>query len=180
MRCQWRYLPFAIAWVAISVPVVVAERYVVRPRQDQTLSPTPTRAVSVHATRNSNAVSSTLENVDSIGSTTADASTLTHKSQKGPSSSVPAIATSESHSVFSSITASEVSPSTSSVSVTSNNGTIPFSQRKACMLRSTGTRSSHPDGLPLHPPITPALSVAGAVLILSGVFYTLIGIKTKW
>lgn len=36
------------------------------------------------------------------------------------------------------------------------------------------------DGLPIHPAITPALSVAGAYLILSGGVYLLIGIKTKW
>ncbi|KAL8848702.1 MAG: hypothetical protein Q9221_006312 [Calogaya cf. arnoldii] len=34
--------------------------------------------------------------------------------------------------------------------------------------------------LPIEPAITPALSVAGAILMLTGLFYTLIGIKTKW
>ena len=34
--------------------------------------------------------------------------------------------------------------------------------------------------LPIKPTITPALAVAGAILMLTGVFYTLIGIKTKW
>jgi hypothetical protein len=34
--------------------------------------------------------------------------------------------------------------------------------------------------LPLPPAITPALSVAGVFLILSGTVYTLIGIKNKW
>lgn len=43
-----------------------------------------------------------------------------------------------------------------------------------------GTTSSSPDGLPIHPTITPALSVTGAYLILSGGIYLLIGIKTKW
>lgn len=47
------------------------------------------------------------------------------------------------------------------------------------MLRPIGTQHPSPDGLPLPPVITPALSVAGAILILSGAFYTMIGIKTK-
>ncbi|KAL8999984.1 MAG: hypothetical protein Q9169_001229 [Polycauliona sp. 2 TL-2023] len=34
--------------------------------------------------------------------------------------------------------------------------------------------------LPIEPTITPALSVAGAILMLTGLFYTLVGIKTKW
>ncbi len=36
------------------------------------------------------------------------------------------------------------------------------------------------EGLPIHPSITPALAVAGTILILTGILYTLIGIKTKW
>ncbi|KAL8667351.1 MAG: hypothetical protein Q9168_007282, partial [Polycauliona sp. 1 TL-2023] len=36
------------------------------------------------------------------------------------------------------------------------------------------------DNLPIEPTITPAMSVAGAVLMLTGLFYTLVGIKTKW
>ena len=38
----------------------------------------------------------------------------------------------------------------------------------------------HVEGLPVQPQITPALSVAGALLIITGTFYTLVGIKTKW
>ena len=34
--------------------------------------------------------------------------------------------------------------------------------------------------LPVKPVITPALATAGVILMLSGIFYTLIGIKTKW
>ena len=36
------------------------------------------------------------------------------------------------------------------------------------------------DQLPIKPAITPALSLAGVTLILTGVVYTLIGIRTKW
>jgi hypothetical protein len=37
-----------------------------------------------------------------------------------------------------------------------------------------------PNALPLQPEITPGFSVAGILLILSGVAYTLVGIKNKW
>ncbi|KAL8822866.1 MAG: hypothetical protein Q9191_006408 [Dirinaria sp. TL-2023a] len=39
--------------------------------------------------------------------------------------------------------------------------------------------SVSPSELPMKPTITPALSVAGVLLMLTGVFYTLIGIRTK-
>lgn len=43
-----------------------------------------------------------------------------------------------------------------------------------------GIASATPDALPLQPEITPGFSVAGVLLILSGVVYTIIGIKNKW
>jgi hypothetical protein len=44
----------------------------------------------------------------------------------------------------------------------------------------TRIASATPNALPLQPEITPGFSVAGVLLILSGVVYTLIGIKNKW
>ncbi|KAL8889600.1 MAG: hypothetical protein Q9215_003160 [Flavoplaca cf. flavocitrina] len=46
----------------------------------------------------------------------------------------------------------------------------------------TGSDPNKPKAanLPIEPRITPALSIAGAILMLTGLFYTLIGIKTKW
>lgn len=35
-------------------------------------------------------------------------------------------------------------------------------------------------GLPLTPKVTPAIGITGAVLIITGVIYTLIGIKNHW
>ena len=35
------------------------------------------------------------------------------------------------------------------------------------------------DGLPIQPTITPAIAVAGALMILTGMLYTLVGIKTQ-
>ncbi|KAI4173582.1 MAG: hypothetical protein LQ348_006536, partial [Seirophora lacunosa] len=46
----------------------------------------------------------------------------------------------------------------------------------------TNSSTTQPSGeeLPVPPRITPALSVAGTILILTGLSYTLVGIKTKW
>ncbi|KAM0804730.1 hypothetical protein BDR22DRAFT_817809 [Usnea florida] len=47
-------------------------------------------------------------------------------------------------------------------------------------LNVNGTTTPKIDGLPIHPKITPALAIAGPILILTGVLYTLIGIRIKW
>ncbi|KAF2012488.1 hypothetical protein BU24DRAFT_252946 [Aaosphaeria arxii CBS 175.79] len=45
----------------------------------------------------------------------------------------------------------------------------------------TSTEDPQPkDPLPIHPKITPALGIAGVILLLSGIAYTIIGIKNKW
>ena len=45
---------------------------------------------------------------------------------------------------------------------------------------SPGTAINGLGSLPLPPAITPALSVAGVILMVTGVVYTLIGIKNAW
>ena len=44
--------------------------------------------------------------------------------------------------------------------------------------QSTASGASNP--LPLQPSITPALSLAGVILMFSGAAYALVGIKSKW
>ncbi|KAL8986836.1 MAG: hypothetical protein Q9177_003907, partial [Variospora cf. flavescens] len=48
------------------------------------------------------------------------------------------------------------------------------------LIPSSGVANNRIEELPITPRITPALSVAGTFLMLTGLFYTLIGIKTKW
>jgi hypothetical protein len=43
-----------------------------------------------------------------------------------------------------------------------------------------GTAVGHIEALPLQPEITPALGIAGVILIGTGLVYALIGIKSKW
>jgi hypothetical protein len=58
--------------------------------------------------------------------------------------------------------------------------TMNTTHHGAGLLTDPETSTFDPSKLPIHPAITPALSVAGAYLIISGALYTLIGIKTKW
>lgn len=46
------------------------------------------------------------------------------------------------------------------------------------MNRKIGTAPVNP--LPLQPKLSPALGLSGALLLLSGLVYTFIGIKNKW
>jgi hypothetical protein len=34
--------------------------------------------------------------------------------------------------------------------------------------------------LPIHPKVTPAMGLAGALLLITGLIYAVIGIKNKW
>ncbi|KAL8636727.1 MAG: hypothetical protein Q9228_005914, partial [Teloschistes exilis] len=90
-------------------------------------------------------------------------------------------------------TPSEAStPAISSDSLLSSDGSAsPTSSVAPSVLISSplpSTISTAPDvaspplstDLPITPAITPALSVAGAILILTGPFYALVGIKNKW
>ena len=90
---------------------------------------------------------------------------------------------------------SEATPSpspdgTSSASGTRAKATSAAAPSSAALMTATpipkgslnvnGTTVPKIEGLPIHPSITPAMAVAGPILILSGILYTLIGIKTKW
>lgn len=107
-------------------------------------------------------------------------------SQAGAASSIAQSTTSSS---------SQATPGSSSNGMSSTSGTPTTATNAAASssaalvtatpivkgsLNVTGITTPKIEGLPIHPSITPGLAVAGTILILTGVFYTLIGIKTKW
>jgi hypothetical protein len=51
---------------------------------------------------------------------------------------------------------------------------------KLCIGANTEKATLTPNKLPIEPQITPGFAVSGVILILSGVVYTLVGIKNKW
>ncbi|TAQ85173.1 hypothetical protein B7494_g6502 [Chlorociboria aeruginascens] len=119
-----------------------------------------------------------------VSSTATDAST----SQPGTSSqpttteadptSQPVIFTSTTSSSISDSSTSTSSLTSSSISaVISNiNGATPTNTINSDIYNATLT----PNKLPLTPEITPGSAVAGVILLLTGIVYTLIGIKNKW
>ena len=113
--------------------------------------------------------------------------------RQASTSSVDAAAASITYSSTSS--ASQATPNSSSNGMSSTSGTPTTATNAAASsatafvtatpivkgsLNVNGTTAPKIEGLPIHPSITPALAVAGPILILTGAFYTLIGIKTKW
>ncbi|PGH05739.1 hypothetical protein AJ80_08296 [Polytolypa hystricis UAMH7299] len=84
--------------------------------------------------------------------------------------------------VTSTISTISATPSGAPVNGSSVNGDCPvFRSQGPCLTLSLGTRPERdPAALPIDPQITPALAIAGVVLMLTGGAYALIGIKNKW
>ena len=159
MHASWFYTLGTIILLAATYPSVTAQRHAVLPRQDA-ISETETAASSSPTPRSSITPSS-------------NPPTSTATSPK-PSAS-------DNSQVDENNSASETGAT--SVETTISSGIVLGPMATPIVnttLNDTVTTTSQIDGLPIKPEITPALSVAGALLILTGAFYTMIGIKTKW
>lgn len=100
------------------------------------------------------------------------------------SSALPSTVTSarlSSSDVPASIT-SATSNSTQLASTASDFATASMVPASGTVSNSTTTdvEAGSPTLLPLQPRITPALAIAGVVLIVTGVLYALVGVKNKW
>ncbi|MCJ1248171.1 hypothetical protein MMC30_005388 [Trapelia coarctata] len=112
----------------------------------------------------------------SISASPAPSSTLTASStQNGKSTQTPASTNpSQSHPTSTNPTTTR-SPSTFTTSVMPS-ATVPGSVNITELLAAGEDDTK----LPLTPTITPALSVAGVILIITGIVYAVIGIKNRW
>lgn len=121
--------------------------------------------------------------------------TLTTESRNAPSTTVtssestpPGAAASSdepySASTFSSATITSSSSSTSRALSTLLSATISTSTSSVSQTHhATPTPTQKPNSeakLPVIPKITPALSIGGVILILTGLMYALVGVKNKW
>ncbi|KAF2866542.1 hypothetical protein BDV95DRAFT_631697 [Massariosphaeria phaeospora] len=78
-------------------------------------------------------------------------------------------------------TASRGVPASSSTSVTPTvDNQIPATASSNGPLPTTATEADSKNPLPIHPKITPAMGLSGAILLISGLVYTVIGIKNRW
>lgn len=114
MRSPWQYLLLAIVVIAISDPGVIAERFRRRPRQDPTVTLTPSTAASADATQKSHAAASHSDSSTILRASTSDSNASPHVSQTKASSSEAASETSGSVSISSTIPASLVASSPAS------------------------------------------------------------------
>ncbi|KAI4249958.1 MAG: hypothetical protein L6R42_008842, partial [Xanthoria sp. 1 TBL-2021] len=151
-----RLIPvIADIWLCLllfKAPLVAEARYAIVPRQDPAFQSPPATSIPRNA-RPTIAASTTVRSASkSVSSSSDDTASVTGPSPNGRASSTPALDP-----------AAITSTATSSDSALQSNATQPKDEK-----------------LPIEPSITPALSVAGAILMLTGLFYTLIGIKTKW
>ncbi|MCJ1275545.1 hypothetical protein MMC21_003348 [Puttea exsequens] len=157
MRAAWLYSVLSIVLITANCPATAAGRWAILPRADapsSTASAAPSETIKA-------AASSTQE------SSRAAASSTRRHSSSGPAASATAAANGTSSGKGTAAATSNFVGATA----------LPIPKGS---LNVTTSNTTHIDGLPIQPSITPAMSIAGAVLILSGTFYALIGIKTKW
>ncbi|KAL8805492.1 MAG: hypothetical protein Q9182_001947 [Xanthomendoza sp. 2 TL-2023] len=145
----------------VNLPQLADARYAVIPRQDD---PSPTQQVA--ATPSKTYAGPEPEHDTEEARPSIAASTTVRPPSRPVSSSFKAAASSTSlvdSNGMASATSSPYPPALTATPIATSN-----------------TTSTIRDQLPLNPIITPALSIAGAILMLTGLLYTLIGIKTKW
>lgn len=171
MRTRLYQIAILASLVILLNSSIIEGRYNVRPRQDSRPSgPSPTAVLSSPVFQSHSRAPSPVKGPVQSSSEEALRS-VDHEPTKSLESSA-AVATSLSAATEDTFSTSSSSANPAILTVAPiANGSLP----------SIGN-TTHGDltVLPVQPVITPALSVAGAFMMLTGVLYTLIGIKTKW
>ena len=132
------------------------------------------------------ATTSDLPSLTTTPNNPSDSASQIQSAAAATSSASSAAASSSVSSPSSSIHTSSSSPSHSSGTNSSSSATHVSKTSTAASSTSTASNSTataEPNNnptLPIQPHITPALSIAGVVLILTGTTYALIGIKNRW
>ncbi|KAL8734825.1 MAG: hypothetical protein Q9166_001177 [cf. Caloplaca sp. 2 TL-2023] len=145
----------------LNVPQAVEARHAIVPRQD---SPSPRTSQLAVPTSRPSADGGLDREIQSAKPTTTALTPAPSTSKKTTAS------TDTSASDQNALSSSSTGPAPSAPTSTTNSSSS---------LPSNPTQTKDNE-LPINPAITPALSVAGAILMLTGLFYTLIGIKTSW
>ncbi|KAK3710562.1 hypothetical protein LTR37_010189 [Vermiconidia calcicola] len=147
---QHRYAIFAILFALYSAQNV-AGRHAIQRRQD----PETTAPASItESTITSSDQSTPTSAVSSEQTSTDDAQRKTTASGTSEDRAATTLTTSRS----------KATPTTASLNATA----------------AAAKKEQQEEKLPIQPSITPALGIAGAILIISGLSYTIIGIKHQW
>ncbi|KAF1957561.1 hypothetical protein CC80DRAFT_491650 [Byssothecium circinans] len=101
-----------------------------------------------------------------VAETTRPSSTSAPTSSRASRSSTPTEATPSPTVISASISATQTSTTTASNAPSASASSPPAADSQ--------------DALPIQPKITPALGLAGIIMLISGIIYGVIGIKNKW
>ena len=166
MRATWLFVATSVVWLSFNCPSTSAKRLLVFPRQATTFLPTTSSPSPT-----------------SIQKTAGDASSTTSPLASNSGNLVSSVSTADFNSALttasSSSSSSSIQGTGSSAAVSTVIGAMASPIPKGS-LNVTNTNGTMIEGLPIRPEITPGLSIAGALMLLTGIFYTLVGIKTKW
>ncbi|KAI9892335.1 MAG: hypothetical protein M1814_001536 [Vezdaea aestivalis] len=161
----------AIAILFLILDGTSAQWKAVQPRDDPTPSPSPSPSP-----KSSSAQSSSQPPPSSVQSSDKPSSTQA-PSSSSLASDKDAKSTSTSSSESKTVSSIPTNNATSTAADTALNGAQPTSS-SAPLNNATATPDRN--ALPYQPQVTPALAVAGVILLITGAIYTLIGIKNKW
>ncbi|KAK3647557.1 hypothetical protein LTR56_008051 [Elasticomyces elasticus] len=146
------------ALLALTSAHAAIGRHILPKRQDSTEVTDTSGSPSTQPSSSARSSASTTRD----GSTTlASSGTATDSATSKPSSATGELTTSRS-------------------SVSSNTATAAASQTSGLSTSATPSATNKPEQLPLKPTITPALGIAGCILIIAGAALCLVGIKHKW
>ena len=137
-------------------------------RQESASIPLPTLSASVNPESSNGAAS---ESQSPSASQSSSASLLSSTSSSG--------ITNPSATSGSSTSSYTIPSSTVPDTISSATTTVPTTSSTSANNVTSNTQEPH-ESLPLPPRITPALSVAGVFLILTGVTLAIIGVKNRW
>lgn len=153
------------SWVAAGVVSgsAVVDAHEVEKRQGSSASSLPT--LGSESTASVSVTSSSVPTNTQTSGTVSVTSSASASGSNSGSSSRPQSSGSVSAS-------STLAPSSTSNASTSTTSTAPNA--------TTSAANANQNVLPLQPHITPALSIAGVILILTGIAYTLVGVKNRW
>ncbi|TVY23558.1 hypothetical protein LHYA1_G008287 [Lachnellula hyalina] len=180
----------AILLLCFCINIVVADRWGVHiHRRDGPTTP------SITSTETSLSPSSTSTSSQTGGDSSGDSEgqsktdkTSDETSSDQPKSTTTSVTTTDASSSSDSTASASASSTTNASAVTSNlvgaapTATINNSSIFNCMQNydfNLYVATATPEKLPLAPQLTPGFGVAGAILLISGAVYTVIGIKNK-
>lgn len=162
------------ALLALFLCLNVALAGVLRPipRQDDASTVADTATATESATRSATDSATISSTAGGDGNSVTTSTSETGKDATASSTLTGSPTVSATSSV-------SVSP-TSSANSTSFNGKLPHPAAVRSCFLTPATATIAEGQLPLKPHITPGMSVGGVVLMISGVAYAMVGIKTRW